>query len=157
MSWTRGEGVRWEELESAAPELARFGRERLHGEVAYLATVRTSGLPRLHPVTPVVGDGRLYLFMEPTSPKGRDLERGSAYALHTSVHDSEGSNGEFLLVGFARRCEDPAARRHAESLASYQTRSRYILFELSVVEACSTTYRPEGPTRNRWRIEVATP
>ncbi len=148
-------GVSWEELESAAPELARFGRERLHGEVAYLASVRADRLPRLHPVTPIVGGGRLYLFMEPTSPKGRDLERGSAYALHASVRDNEGSNGEFLVLGFGRRCEDPSTRRHAESVASYEIRPRYVLFELSVVEASATTYTEAGPTRAHWKPETA--
>jgi hypothetical protein len=148
------QGVSWGELEAAVPELARFGRERLHGEVAYLATVRTDQLPRLHPVTPIIGDGRLYLFMEPTSPKGRDLERGSGYALHSSVRDSEGTNGEFLVVGFGKRCDDPTKRKHAESLASYEIRPRYILFELSVVEATSTTYREDGPTRKRWKARA---
>jgi hypothetical protein len=58
---------------AAEPELAAFVAERLRAAPSYLASVRANGAPRVHPVTPIfTGDG-LYLFMEPTSPKGTDL------------------------------------------------------------------------------------
>ena len=66
----------WGDLERADPELAAAGARRLHGRVAYLATVSPDGAPRVHPVTPIVGDGLLFVFMEPTSPKGADLAQG---------------------------------------------------------------------------------
>ncbi len=66
----------WQEFAAAAPELAAFGERRFReAEVAYLATVRPDGSPRVHPVTPVLCEGNLYLFMEPTSPKSQDLRR----------------------------------------------------------------------------------
>ena len=37
--------------------MALFGKKRLDGQVAYLATVREDLRPRLHPVTPVIGEG----------------------------------------------------------------------------------------------------
>ena len=49
----------WQQLETADPELADFGKKYLHDQVAYLATIRQDGSPRLHPVRPVIGDGRL--------------------------------------------------------------------------------------------------
>jgi len=75
----------WGDFEAAAPQIAAFARERLHGRVSYLATVQADGGPRVHPVTPIVGGGRLFLFMEPTSPKGRDLQRDGRFALHCGV------------------------------------------------------------------------
>ena len=45
--------------------------------------------PRVHPVTPIVGSGKLFVFMEPTSPKGKDLMRDGRYALHCGI---EGNN-----------------------------------------------------------------
>jgi hypothetical protein len=55
------------------PELAAYGAARLlDSEVAYLATVRKDGSPRVHPATPIIGQGRLFVFREPTSPKGHD-------------------------------------------------------------------------------------
>jgi hypothetical protein len=51
----------WGEFAAQAPELAEFGALRLTATPAYLATVDDSGAPRVHPVTPIVGDGRLFL------------------------------------------------------------------------------------------------
>ena len=143
--------VSWKEFEACAPELAQFGSERLNGRVSYFATVRKNNLPRLHPLTPIIGDGHLYVFMEPTSPKGKDLDRGSAYVLHSSVADNLGSNGEFQLTGYANRVSDATAWQQAASLAAYEPEARYILFELSIIEAFSTVYYDDGPVRKRWK------
>ena len=149
--------VRWKEFEAGAPEVARFGRERLHGHVAYLATIRKNNLPRLHPITPIIGEGHLYVFMEPTSPKGKDLDRGSAYVLHSSVADNEGSNGEFQLTGFANRVHDARARQQAVALAPYEPEANDILFELGIIEALSTVYRGDRPVRARWKASAPSP
>ena len=60
----------WQLLEEQQPELAAFGVERLNGKVAYLATVRRDGSPAVHPMTPIIGLGRLFVFMEPTLAQG---------------------------------------------------------------------------------------
>jgi hypothetical protein len=65
----------WSDLVKENHELAEFGRKRFTSEVAFLATVRKNGSPRVHPVTPIIGEERLFIFMEPTSPKGHDLRR----------------------------------------------------------------------------------
>jgi hypothetical protein len=76
----------WQALVDAVSELAAFGAERLHDQVAYLATLKADGSPRLHPVRPVVASGRLFVFMETTSPKVRDLEHDGRYALHGTAN-----------------------------------------------------------------------
>ncbi len=53
----------WSELEREAPELAAFGVQRLTRGVAYLATVRKDGSPRVHPVSPGFVRGCLFVFM----------------------------------------------------------------------------------------------
>lgn len=122
--------------------------------MAYLATVRDGGAPRVHPVTPILGEGRLFLFMEPTSPKGHDLERDSRYAMHSLVTDKNGAPGEFWVMGRAIRATDPAARSIAAAAAAYDPADRYILFELTVEEAASTVYDNGRPVRRRWlRVE----
>jgi hypothetical protein len=141
----------WGDLESGRPELAAYGAERFRQfGVAYLATVRADGSPRVHPVTPIVGRGRLFLFMEPTSPKGGDLRRDGRYALHCSVSDSSGESGEFYISGRAAFVDDPDTRRLAVELASYTPADRYILFELAVEQASSTTYLGGQAVRQRW-------
>ena len=107
----------WKYLEEQQPELAAFGVERLNGRVAYLATVRKDGSPRLHPMTPIIGQGHLFVFMEPTSPKGHDLQRDGRYAIHCSVSDTSGTSGEFVVTGRAHLVDDPEKRPLAVSLA----------------------------------------
>lgn len=142
----------WQGLQDTAPELAAFGRQRFDETgVAYLATVREDGSPRVHPVTPIVGQGHLFLFMEPTSPKGHDLRRDGRYALHSAVGGPDGSGGEFLVMGRATFVEDQAIRALASQLASYSPADRYILFELSVERAFSTVYEAGQPVRRRWK------
>ena len=141
----------WGEFAEASPELAAFGTERFEStHVAYLATERKDGWPRVHPVSPIIWQGHLFLFMEPTSPKGHDLLRDGRYALHSSVSDSSGASGEFSVSGKAVLADDPAIRTMAAEAASYTPEDRYILFELTVQSALSTIYENGRPVRKRW-------
>ena len=144
----------WSSFEAAAPELTQFGRKRFGTGVAFLATTKADGAPRVHPVTPIIGGGRLFLFMEPTSPKGEDLRRDGRFALHSSVEDSGGGGGEFLIEGKAKSVEDPNARQLAAESASYEPSDRYVLFELQILRALSTVYDERGRARRiRWCCE----
>jgi hypothetical protein len=141
----------WQELRQRRPELAAFGERRLGSRVAYLATVDADGSPRVHPVTPIVMPERLMVFMEPTSPKGHDLRRGSRYALHCSVEDDQGGGGEFRVRGTAREVTDAASREQAAVHAPYEPSPAYVLFELLVDDAFSTRYDADGtPVRQKW-------
>ncbi len=135
-----GSGVSWGEFATQAPGLAEFGVRRLAVAPAYLATLDRSGAPRVHPVTPIVGDGRLFLFMEPTSPKGADIDRRGVYALHCHVPDMNGTGGEFYVRGRGERIDSAAARSAAVGAASYDPHERYVLFELGVSEARCNGY-----------------
>ena len=144
----------WKYVEAQQPELAAFGVERLNGRVAYLATVRQDGSPRLHPMTPIIREGHLFVFMEPTSPKGHDLQRDGRYAIHCSVSDTSGTSGEFVITGRAHLVDDPEIRPLAASLASYAPAERYILFEFDVESAASITYPEDRPVRRFWKMEI---
>jgi hypothetical protein len=141
----------WTEFAEAVPALAAFGRACLDRPTpAYLATSGADGLPRVHPVTPIIGDGRLFVFMEPTSPKGRDLRERRGFALHNAVPDRQGSGGEFFVRGLAEPVDDPAVRAVAVAAASYQPADRYVLFELSVSEARCNGYGDVPLPEPRW-------
>lgn len=143
----------WKTFAQQAPELAAFGEARFRSGVAYLATVRADGSPRVHPVTPIIGE-QLYLFMEPTSPKGKDLQRDPRYALHCSVEDSSGGGGEFYVMGRASLNADPAVRQQAVQASSYVPSDRYILFVLTVEFAFMNQYVQGNPTPQRWQASV---
>jgi hypothetical protein len=137
-----------------APELAAFGAQRFGSEVAYLATVRADGSPRVHPVTPIIGE-QLFLFMEPTSPKSKDLQRDARYSLHCSVEDSGGGGGEFYVRGKAKFSDDLALRAQAKQDASYNPAERYILFVLSVDFAFMNTYIDGKSNPRNWEASHA--
>jgi hypothetical protein len=141
----------WKILEEQQPELAAFGAERLNGKVAYLATIRKDGSPRVHPMTPIIGQGHLFVFMEPTSPKGHDLQRDGRYAIHCSVSDNSGESGEFNISGHAHLTDNAELRALAVSLSSYAPADRYILFEFDVESAASTIYPGGRSARQFWK------
>ncbi len=146
----------WQEFTVAAPELAAFGTKRLEGKVAYLATIRADGGPRVHPVTPHTARGYLFVYMEPTSPKAHDLRRDSRYALHCSVEDKSGGEGEFSLRGQAQIIDEPPVRAalfEAAKAAGYHPQDRYVVFELGIESASSTIYKGGEPIRKRWKAD----
>ena len=140
----------WAEFEKQDPELARFGRDRFQSGVAYLGTLRSDGGPRVHPVTPIIGE-QLFLFMEPTSPKGKDLQRDARYTLHCSVEDSDGGGGEFYVRGRARLVDDPEIREQAVRASSYAPQERYILFVFSIEFAFMNRYVDGKANIRRWQ------
>lgn len=140
----------WKEFSEAAPEFAAFGKARFESGVAYLGTIRADGSPRVHPVTPIIGE-QLYLFMEPTSPKGKDLEHDARYTLHCAVADSGGGEGEFYVRGRASFVDDPVIREQAIAAASYAPKDRYILFVLTIDFAFKNNYDSGAPDPQRWQ------
>ena len=144
----------WLQFLAAAPELANYGSQRLEGRISYLATIRSDGSPRVHPVSPFIAEGRLLLHMEPTSPKRRDLHRDSRYALHAAVEDNAGGEGEFLVRGRAVEIDDSDTKAAAFEQArerGHNPQERYVLFELRISEAMATIYPNGEPERTRWR------
>jgi hypothetical protein len=142
----------WADFAAAAPRLEAFGRSRLERRVAYLATIRADGAPRVHPVSPFIGAGRLYLYMEPTSPKGADLRRDPRYALHCAVEDDGGGGGELSVAGRAEEVADPRRRSEAFAFAQgvgYKPAERHVVFELRLGHVLSTIYEG-GAKRERW-------
>ncbi|HRE48020.1 MAG TPA: hypothetical protein PLD47_09870 [Aggregatilineales bacterium] len=145
----------WHRLAIADPELAAFGKERLHDRGAYLATIRKDGSPRLHPVRPIVSDKHLFVFMGSTSPKQHDMVRDGRYVLHGTITNPDGGPWEFYefyVEGRGILVNDPAMYQIANAATAYPRNETFILFELHVEGAFSTVYGIDGqPIRRRWR------
>ena len=131
--------------------MAHFGAKRVGEGVMYLGTVRKDGYPRVHPFSPFLAAGHLFAFMEPTSPKGRDIRRDGRCAIHSLVKDSQGSDGEFVVTGRGVLVEDAKLRAAAVSGCPYTPAERYICFEF-FIEECLTNHYVEGqPQFARWK------
>lgn len=143
--------VRWNGFAAEQPELAAWASERLLRPPAFLATVRAGGTPRVHPVTPVCTPDGLFVFMEPTSPKGIDLRERQAFAMHNGVRDTDGTGGELFVAGEGVPVDDAHVRSVVVDSASYQPADRYVLFELLVGEVRAHGYGDvELPPTRRW-------
>ena len=118
-----------------------------------MATVRKDGSPRVHPMTPIIGQGHFFVFMEPTSPKGNDLRRDGR-SIHCAVSDNSGASGEFIITGRAHLIDDPGLRALAVSLPGYAPADRYILFEFDIESTASTLYPDDRPVRHFWKRDI---
>jgi hypothetical protein len=148
--------VTWSQFHAAAAVLGDFGKKRLQGRIAYLATIRLDGSPRVHPVSPFITNDHLFVYMEPTSPKVLDLRRDARYSIHCAVEDNAGGQGEFVVRGDAVEIRDTGARELAFEQAramGYRPQARYILFELRVADAVATQYENGQPRRVRWKAQ----
>jgi hypothetical protein len=158
----------WSEFEKAEPELAAAGRKQLYQweiGLAFLATVRPDGGPRVHPVCPVINADGLHILVV-DGPKLGDLKRDTRYALHSETCAPPRHDDGFYMTGTAREVMDGDVRqRFAEQLLAerkhaipWPTFDTDTLFELSL-ERCLLMLTepddpfPKGPTV--WRAEHA--
>jgi hypothetical protein len=149
----------WSEFAVAEPQLAASIHALVHQYgpgLGYLATIRSDGGPRVHPVSPFIARDGLFCFVI-DSPKRRDLERDGRYALHS--FPPEASDDEAYVAGLARlvteaeRVERHAAEMRAEPLGDWR------LFEFSVDVAMivrhgepgGATGHPARPLHQIWR------
>jgi len=142
--------VTWQEFETEASEPASFGRERIDRRVSFMATVRGDGGPRVHPVTPWIAEGHLYVRMYTTSPKVADLERDPRFALHSMMNNDDGVGGEFAMHGRATRVHDADTIAAAYAPIGEFTDRPLALFELGVDDVVVTEYVGEAIERRRW-------
>ena len=150
--------VTWKEFVSADPKLAETGRSLLLQfgvGLAFLATVRKDGAPRLHPVCPVLSNDRLYVLITPTSPKRNDLLRDGRFALQTFPQPKPGSD-EFYIAGKALLVEDPATRAVVFGDSKHMADASEIPFELWIDRVMHTRWEnvltPQmRPVHRKWR------
>ena len=160
----------WSEFVAREPALAAAGRAQLYQwdiGLAFLATVRPDGGPRVHPVCPVINDDGLHILVT-SGPKQRDLLRDGRYSLHSETCPPPRHDDGFSVTGTARRVDDRAAReRFAATLVAerkdailWPTFEQDVLFELSIESALLMLTAPDsvfpaGPTV--WRAASRQP
>jgi Pyridoxamine 5'-phosphate oxidase len=154
-----GPAVTWKAFAAAVPALAETGRGLLMQfgvGLAFLATVRRDGAPRLHPVCPVLSDDRLFLLITPGSPKCGDLRRDGRYALQTFPQPKAGSD-EFYLAGVARLVEDAPTLQAVLRDARHQADVSEVVFELTIERAMHTRWEHVNTPQMRSRQQTWPP
>src|SRR5882672_581527 len=148
----------WKEFATAQPELAEVGRSLLFQfkvGLAFLATVRRDGAPRLHPVCPVLSGDRLFVLITPLSPKRRDLLRDGRYALQSFPQPKAGSD-ELYIAGSAVLIEAASTRAAIFADAKHMPDPSEAAFELWLERVMHTRWEhpltPQmRPVHQKWR------
>jgi hypothetical protein len=167
----------WAEFEVAAPSLAAVAARLWPGitalrrgddvasnvpcfSVAYLATLRPDGSPRLHPFCPILAVDRLLAAIPRASPKGEDLRRDPRCVIHAMP----GAEDDELCIR-ARAREVSSAHIRSEVLAvvsrsgvggMIESVSHEPLFELDLEQVDVARWLDIGQpgtraVRDRWR------
>jgi hypothetical protein len=150
--------VTWKEFAAAEPDLASAGRSLLYQfkvGLAFLATLRGDGAPRLHPVCPVLSGDRLFVLITPASPKCGDLIRDGRYALQSFPQPKPGSD-EFYVAGNAVLVDDERTRAAVFRDARHMADPSETMFELWVDRVMHTRWlnplTPDmRPEHMQWR------
>jgi hypothetical protein len=155
--------ITWTEFERQQPALASAGRRQFYQAgigLAFLATVRPDGGPRVHPVCPVIGDAGLHLLIVP-GPKRQDLRRDGRYALHSETCPPPRQDDGFAVTGRVREVTGAAVQRvvRAQVLAErggtvWPGFDEEVIFELGIESALLMLTHTEDPFRagaNIWR------
>ena len=150
--------VTWKEFAKSDPRLAEIGAGLLFQfgvGLAFLATLRKDGAPRLHPFCPVMSGERLYGLIQADSPKKSDLIRDGRYAMQAFPPPREESE-EFYLSGVARLIKDPAIRQSVLADAKHMAHESEILFEFLIDRAMYTAWENWGtpdikPVHTIWK------
>ena len=152
--------ITWTEFSQQQPALADAGRRQFYHfgiGLAFLATVRPDGAPRVHPVCPVVSDAGLHLLIV-AGPKRQDLRRDGRYALHSEMCPPPRQDDGFAVAGRAKQVTDAALRQvvRAQVLTErdgnvWPSFDEDVIFELIIERALLTLTQadgqfPAGPT-----------
>jgi hypothetical protein len=100
--------ITWTEFERHQPFLAGAGRKQIYQVgigLAFVATVRPDGGPRVHPVCPVISEAGLHVLIK-AGPKQEDLRRDGRYALHSETCPPPRHEDGFAITGRAREVTD---------------------------------------------------
>jgi hypothetical protein len=126
----------WRNLEEAAPEIARLGRERLEeARVALLGTLRQDGSPRISPVEPFLWRGHVLFGAMSWSLKTRDLRRDPRCVLHSAISDPDAGEGELKLYGRAEEASDELRDGCTDGWWSGRPREVAAVFALDIEHA----------------------
>ena len=97
----------WNDAAAAAPDLAARVRARFEATgLAFLATLRSDGAPRISGIEPSFWNGELWLGMMPDSRKALDVRRDPRLAVHAASVDKEVKEGDARISGRAIEVHD---------------------------------------------------
>lgn len=127
----------WQDFEQEAPELAAAVRARFEANRHHvLATLRSSGAPRVSGTEVQFSEGDLTIGSMYGAVKARDLQRDDRFALHANPGDEAMVGGDAKVSGVAVETTPPSAGSHR--------------FRLELSEAVLTTVEDDHLVIRSW-------
>ena len=144
----------WSEFAAQRADLAEAGRRQFYQwdiGLAFLATVRRDGGPRVHPVCPVISAAGLHVLIQ-AGPKQADLRRDGRYALHSETCPPPRHDDGFSVTGRAFEVRDRSVRglfeeqfrSERKDFVPWPTFDEDVLFELRLDGALLMLTEAEG-------------
>jgi hypothetical protein len=134
--------VSWGEFAAAEPDMAKVLQSSLDWiPITYLATARKDGAPRLHPICPIIGKGRMFVAVNETSPKRFDLKNDRRYAMHSLPAKND---AEFYMTGRATMIEDKASRELCAKSAGHTVHDSDWIFEFDLEHVMTAHWEKVG-------------
>jgi len=150
----------WKEFNGEEPELAEQGkrmlfRNREHVGLAFIATIRKDGAPRVHPISLILSKGHLYVVIPRSSPKCTDLLRDGRYAAQAFPISPTEPGDEFYFAGHANRIHDSKISQGLTEDTRVAVEENEILFELFMdrvmyTELVNRDSIDEYPLHRKW-------
>ncbi|HUF54382.1 MAG TPA: pyridoxamine 5'-phosphate oxidase family protein [Dehalococcoidia bacterium] len=127
----------WGEFSESEPEMAKVLESSLAWiPITYLATTRKEGSPRVHPICPIIGKGRMFVAVNESSPKRFDLRNDGRYAMHALPGKDD---AEFYMTGRVTMIEDAPSRELCVKSAAHTVHEEDWIFEFEL-ERVMTAY-----------------
>lgn len=151
----------WEEFAAAEPTMAKVLRNLLGWiPIAYIATVRRDGAPRVHPFVPIFAADHMFIAIPDWSPKRHDLASDGRFAMHALPGKRD---DEFYLTGRASLVDDPDVRKAVVDAAKHTVHPGDDIFEMSAEYVMTAHWENQGQpdtyaVRKEWRsVPLAAP
>src|SRR4051794_28013963 len=114
----------WSEVTEQAPEIAVLAKTRIEVTgLAFLATIRKDGSPRISGIEPSFFGDDLWIGMMDGSLKAKDLQRDARFALHNASVDKAVTEGDVKISG--RAIEIDSDEQKADFLRLFEQANGY--------------------------------
>jgi hypothetical protein len=147
--------MRWEEIETAAPEIAARGRERIE-EFGFvlIGTIRADGTPRISPIEAHFVGGHLIVVMMAGTHKAADVRRDPRIVLNAVVTDAHDPGAEFKVRGRVVPVDDTDFRAAAadviEARSGWRLPDHWHLFRIDVDDVAHIAWKSNRMRMDRW-------
>lgn len=137
----------WSSFAAESPDLAARVQARFEATgLAFLATLKRDGSPRISGIEPLIAVGELWLGMMEGSRKAADVRRDPRLALHAASVDKNASEGDAKVAGRAVHATPEEFERYhaAVSAAGAVPPGPFPLFRVDLTEASLLTVAATG-------------